>query len=114
MDRAKETLIPKKVFKGSRIVSGVMDGTAIGMLIFAAILPIVIILWWGKPILLRDLVTLVFLGLYVFAVISTFAIIVLWGLQRLDLPNKFMMWLGGATVGEIAGLLAFGYKELFK
>ena len=107
MPRARqiETLSPKQLIKAARVVSGI-DWTAVGLLIFAAIIPILTCLWWGKPSSLPELVTLVLLGLFAFAVISTFAIIVLWGIGRLELPDRFMAWLGGATVGEIAGLLA--------
>jgi len=114
LPKAKETLTTNKVIKGAREVSGIVDWSAIGLLIFAAVIPTALAIWWGKPSSLPELVTLVLLGLYVFAVISTFAIIMLWGLRRLDLPDRFMSWLGGATVGEIVGLLAFIVRWVLK
>lgn len=103
---------PEEVFQASRIVTGPELGIGVGLLVFAAIFPSAAILWWGRPSTLSDFVTLVFLWIYMFAVIATFAIIVLWGLGRLDLPGNFMKWLGGATVGEIAGLLLFVLKRV--
>ncbi len=104
----------QELFKASRVVTGAELTTGIGLVIFAAVVPIATILWWGRPTLLADFVTLVFLGIYVFAVIATFAIIILWGLGRLELPDKFMDKLGVATIGEIAGLLLFMLKYLFR
>lgn len=104
---------PEEVFHASRVVTGPELGIGIGLLVFAAIFPSAVILWWGRPGALSDFVTLVILWIYMFAVISTFAIILLWGLGRLDLPAGFMKWLGGATVGEIAGLLLFALKHVF-
>ena len=114
MAAQKETPVPKRFIQGSREVSTFADATAIGLLIFAAVIPIAIAAWWGRPAAFADLITMTLLGLFVFAVIATFAIIVLWGLKRLDLSEKFMMWLGGATVGEIIGLLAYIIHHLFK
>jgi len=109
----KETLTPRRIIKSVREVSALYDWTAIGLLIFAAVIPIAVAMWWGRPATIADLATIIMLGLFIFAVISTFAIIVLWGLGRLSLTDKFMTWLGGATVGEIAGLVAFIIHFLF-
>jgi hypothetical protein len=108
-------LTPKKVILSAREIPG-ENWTAIGLLIFAAVIPVALTVWWEKhsPMTLPDLVTLLFMDIYIFAVVSTFAIIVLWGLNRLDLPNKFMSWLGAATVGEIAGLLGYVIHIIFK
>ena len=108
----RDSVTPKKLFKNVREVSP-FDWTAIAMLMFAALVPIAIAIYWGHPGSIGDLATIVFLGLFVFAVIATFSIIVLWGLGRLALPDKFMSWLGAATIGEIAGLLAFVIHHLF-
>ena len=62
---------------------------------------------------LDNFVALALLGTYIFAVIETFAVIILWGLGRLYLPPKFVPWLGGATIGEIAVLLTIVVKKLF-
>jgi hypothetical protein len=62
---------------------------------------------------LDNFIALTFLGTYVFAVIETFAVILLWGLGRLSLPSTFVPWLGGATIGEIAGLLLLVVKKVF-
>jgi len=110
----KETPPARKYIRSAREVSTVVDWAAIGLLIFAAVVPIAIAMWWGRPSVFADLITMILLGLFVFAVIATFAIIVLWGLKRLDLTEKFMSWLGGATVGEIIGLLAYIVHRLFK
>lgn len=109
-----ETPASGEVFKAGRLVTGFELRTALGLLIFAALVPICTILWWGRPSALPEFVTLVFLGLFVFAVLATFAIIVLWGLGRLDLPGSFMKWLGLATIGEIVGLLLFVLRYILK
>jgi hypothetical protein len=110
----KETPPDRKYIQAAREVSTVADWTPIGLLIFAAVVPIAIAMWWGRPSTFADLITMILLGLFVFAVIANFAIIVLWGLKRLDLPERFMSWLGGATVGEIIGLSAYIVHHIFK
>lgn len=44
-------------------------------------------------------------SLFSFAVVATFGIIIAQGLNRLSLASGLLNWLGGATVGEIAGML---------
>ena len=112
-DKEPESLPPRDVFKASRIVTGIELKTGIGLLVFAAVVPIATSLWWGRPATFAEFTSLIFLGIYMFAVIATFAIIILWGLGRLDLPDKFMAWLGVATIGEIAGLLAYVVRQIF-
>jgi hypothetical protein len=108
-------LTPKKIVLSARELPG-ENWTAIGLLIFAAVIPVALTIWWEShsPMTLAELITLLFMDIYIFAVVSTFAIIVLWGLKRLDLPNKFMSWLGAATVGEIAGLLTYVIHIILK
>jgi hypothetical protein len=110
----EESLVSKPLIQSAREIPG-ENWTAIGLLIFAAIVPVALTVWWAhrSPMELTDLITLIFMDLYIFAVISTFAIIVLWGLGRLTLPGKFMSWLGAATVGEIVGLLTYVVHFVF-
>ena len=103
----------RTIIKSGRVVTGIETKLALGLIVFAATVPIVTIAWWGRPVTLTDFLTLIFVGIYMFAVITTFAIILLVGLGRLDLPEKFMYWLGVATIGEDAGLLMFVIKKVF-
>lgn len=103
----KETPPTREPFKASRLVTGFEIKTGIGLLIFSAVIPIVTVWWWGRPASFGEFITLIFVGIYMFAVLATFAIIVLWGLGRLDLPGKFVWWLGGATIGEVAVFVTY-------
>lgn len=103
----------REVIKAARIVTGLEIKIGIALLIFAAVFPTAACLWWGRPDTFGEFTTLFFLWIYMFAVIATFAIIILWGLGRLDLPGKFMGWLGAATIGEIVGLLAYVLHQIF-
>ena len=48
------------------------------------------------------------------SIAATYSIIVVWGLGYLPhLPVSFAHWLGGATVGQTAGLLAMIVRSLF-
>jgi hypothetical protein len=53
--------------------------------------------------------------LYSFLIVSTVTIIFFegFGVGGFDLPDKFLNWLGGATIGEIGSLLAIVYKSYF-
>jgi hypothetical protein len=44
---------------------------------------------------------------------STMLIFFLQGFGKFSLPESILKWLGGATVGEIAGLLAIAIRPLF-
>jgi hypothetical protein len=105
---------PIEVVDQARVVTGPELLVGLGLVVFG-FLPLVAI--WGYlqklPFQLDNFVALVLLGIYVFAVIETFAIIVLWGLGRLYLPPKFVPWLGGVTIGEIAVMLTIVVKKLF-
>jgi hypothetical protein len=103
-----------EVIKASRIVTGYELGAGLGLLAFAVLVPSLALLLWGRAETFAQFVSMIFLWIYMFAVIATFAIVILWGLGRLDIPDSFMKWLGGATIGEIAGLLAFVVKQIFK
>ena len=109
-----ERPISRDVFKASRIVTGIELKTGIGLLVFAAVVPIAACAWWGRPATFAEFTSLIFLGIYMFASIATFAIIILWGLGRLDLPDKFMHWLGGVTLGEISVLVTYIVHQIFK
>jgi hypothetical protein len=105
MKEAKETPNRRRIIKSSREIYFATDWAAVGLLVFAVLCPVAAVAWWGKPNSFSELVTEMIVGVYVFAVIATFSIILLRGLNRLDLPDKFMYWLGGATIGEVVGLL---------
>jgi len=106
-----ETLVPRDPIKGSRIVTPIELGAGLGLLAFAAVVPIAALQWWGRPATFEEFTKMVFLGIYMFAVFTTFAIIFLRGLGRLDIPDKFMNWLGAATIGELVGLLAYALRQ---
>jgi hypothetical protein len=105
---------PLNLIKASRVVTGYELGAGLGLLAFAVAIPIAAILWWGRPGTFAEFTSIIFLGTYMFAVIATFAIIILWGLGRLDIPESFMKWLGGATIGEVVGLVVFVIKQIYK
>lgn len=56
------------------------------------------------------------LGTYLLLILSTLSIIFLQGFhyKNFDIDDKFLQWLGGATIGEVAGLLALVYGALFR
>jgi hypothetical protein len=95
-------------------VSGWEIAGAIGLLLFGVV-PLVMgwIFLLKRTFDLQEYMAVTLLGIYAFAVIVTFAIILLWGFRRLELPDKFVSWLGGATVGEVAGMVLFIVKKVF-
>jgi hypothetical protein len=99
------------VIKAARVVTGYELGAGLGLLTVAVAIPVCTVLWWGRPGTFTEFVSIIVLAIYMFTVIATFAIILLWGLGRLDLPHSFMKWLGGATVGEVVGLLFYVLKQ---
>jgi hypothetical protein len=106
----RDKLEPGNVIRAAGIVTKMELGAGLGLLLFAATVPIATMLWWGRPAAFAEFTTMIFLGIYMYTVITTFAIIFLWGLGRLVIPDQFMRWLGAATIGEIAGLLGFGLQ----
>ena len=110
----QETVVTREVVKSARVVTGIELTTGLALLFFAAAVPVATALWWGRPTTFQELASLIFLGTFMFCVIATFAVIILWGLGRLDLPSKFVGWLGGATIGEVAGLVAFVLHWIFR
>jgi hypothetical protein len=112
--KEKEQAPLLEVVKSARVATGYEMGAGLGLLVLAVVIPILMALWWGRPSTFAELTSLVFLGIYIFAVIATFSIILLWGLGRLEIPDSFMKWLGGATIGEVAGLLLYVLKQVFK
>jgi hypothetical protein len=82
--------------------------------ILVLFLPFIILFYvGGKPADLQGLVAIMILGIFSFAVMATFDVILFWGLGALSLPAAFVHWLGGATVGEIAGLLIIIVRRVF-
>ena len=61
----------------------------------------------------KDYLALCIATLFSFAVVATFGIIIGVGLKRLVLEPTMFNWLGGATVGEIAGMLYIIIKAYF-
>src|SRR5208282_2173810 len=112
--RREDIVVPDTVepIRDARNVSSVELVGGI-FLIVAGILP-----WWVLLGLfhkqLSEVITVSVLGLYVFVVFETFAVFFLAGLGRLSFPDKFLHWLGGATVGEVAGLLYYVIKHFEK
>lgn len=107
----KDTPPEIEVIKAARVVTGYELGAGLGLLAVAVAIPVSTVLWWGRPGTFAEFISIVVLAIYMFTVIATFAVIVLWGLGRLDLPHSFMKWLGGATVGEVVGLLVYVLKQ---
>jgi hypothetical protein len=66
-----------------------------------------------NEIALDQLITLNVLAAFFFAIIETFSLILLRGFGRITLPDKFMHWLGVATVGQVAGMLVWIIKKVF-
>jgi hypothetical protein len=108
-----EQKLPDETVTASRVVAGYEIGAGLGLLAVAVLVPTVAMVWRGKPAEFREFTSMILLWIYMFAVIATFSIIILWGLGRLILPEKFMNWLGGATIGEIAGMVLFVVKQIF-
>ncbi len=98
--------------KEAKVVSGIELSAAIALLLFG-IIPFMLGFWFlrGRPFDLREFALVEVLGIFVFAVIETFAIIVLWGLGRLDLPEKFVHWLGLANGGGNSWTGRCDYQE---
>jgi hypothetical protein len=103
---------PIEFVEQARVVTGPELLVGLGLVIFG-FLPLLAI-WIVVQKLtfqLENFIALALVGTYIFAVIETFAIIILWGLGRLYLPPKFVPWLGGVTIGEIAVLLTIVVKK---
>jgi hypothetical protein len=66
-----------------------------------------------KDMTFEQLITLNVLAAFFFTMIETFSLILLRGFGRISVPDKFMHWLGGATVGQVAGMLLWIIKKLF-
>ena len=64
---------------------------------------------------LRERSVYLMLSLFALGLVSTFVIIFFEGFHvgGFDLPDEFLHWLGGATVGEVAGLLVITFRYLF-
>ncbi len=103
--QATEQKVPDEIIKRARDVTGYELGAGLGLLAVAVLIPTFGMIWWGRPTGFPEFTSMILLWIYMFAVIATFSIVILWGLGRLELPAKFMNWLGGATIGEVAGLV---------
>lgn len=112
--RDVDAIKPIEFVEDARVVTGAELFVGLGLVIFG-LLPLlgIWIVLQKIPFQLDNFIALALVGTYIFAVIETFAIIILWGLGRLYLPPKFVPWLGGATIGEIAVLLTIVVKKLF-
>lgn len=90
------------------------DKGAIALLAFG-MLPLVVgwIFLFRRDFDMGEFIGINVLTVFVFAVVETFSIFFLWGLGRLDLPAKLVHWLGGATVGEVAGMLILIINSIF-
>lgn len=111
-----ETPKPIEVVKAARVVTGAEIWVGL-ILVLIGVIPLFMLIWaeHGKASFHSDeFIVSTLTGTFIFAVFETFAIILLWGLGRLELPEKFVHWLGGATVGEIATLLTIIVKQVFK
>lgn len=82
-------------------------------LIVAGVAPLAFLLY-SYHSQLAETITATIIGTYTFAVFETFAIFLLWGFRRLSMPDKFVHWLGAATVGEVAGLVALILKYVLR
>jgi hypothetical protein len=69
-----------------------------------------------SEISLRELIVKVLLTTFCVVVFSTVIIIFLQGFRfsEFNLPIEFLKWLGGATLGEVVGLVALICHQLFK
>lgn len=102
-----------EVITADRVITGYELGAALGLLAVAVLIPSLAMIWRGRASTFAEFTSMILLWIYMFAVIATFSIIILWGFGRLVLPEKFMNWLGAATIGEIAGILLFVIKQIF-
>jgi hypothetical protein len=116
MPRKKITLQPINAVQASRVVSGAEVWVAL-ILVLIGVIPLFFLIWSlhnVTPFRADEFIILTLTGTFIFALFETFAIILLWGLGRLELPEKFVHWLGAATVGEIATFLTIVVKHVFK
>lgn len=104
-------LEPREFFKDARVVTGLAMGIA---LIVLGMLPLLAIwiLVRSMPFEIHNFIALTLVGTFLFVVVETFAVIILWGFRQIDLPQTFVRWLGGATIAEVAILLAIVVKKL--
>ena len=64
---------------------------------------------------LRNIVLIFLLCAFGFLLLATMGIFFLQGfrVRGFDLPTKVLLWLGGATIGEVAGLLVLCVRNVF-
>lgn len=111
-DKSPIETIP--IVKAARVVTGAEIWVGL-LLVLVGILPIFALIAVSvyEKFAPKDFMIYTLIGTFIFAVIETFAVILLWGLGRLELPEKFVHWLGGATIGEIATFLGVIVKSVF-
>jgi len=63
---------------------------------------------------IRERVVRFLLYAYGFSLIATFCLLYLQGFGVVSLSANLMHWLGGAIIGELAGLFALVIKSVFK
>ncbi len=113
-EEEEEEYKPYEAIRRAENVSGWEIAGAIALLLFGVV-PLVVgwLFLRQGTIELQTYMAVTLLGIYAFAVIVTFATILLWGFRRLELPDKFVSWLGAATVGEVAGMVLFIVRKVF-
>lgn len=62
---------------------------------------------------IRETIVRFLLWAYGFSIVATFGLFYLEGLGRSSLGKELMNWLGGAVIGELAGLFALVVKGVF-
>jgi len=62
---------------------------------------------------IRENIVRFLLGAYGFSLVATFGLLYLEGLGWISLGKELMNWLGGAIIGELAGLFALVIKGMF-
>jgi hypothetical protein len=69
-----------------------------------------------RTLRMREKLLTCLLYLYVFLIITTITIFFLQGFHvcGFDLESSLLMWLGGATVGEVAGLITLTVTNYLK
>ncbi|MES0490584.1 MAG: hypothetical protein ABUK01_11355 [Leptospirales bacterium] len=63
---------------------------------------------------LQKVITYSTIVLFAASMTATFVIIFGIALWEFKLPKSFLNWMGGATIGQIGGLMAIVYKGVFR
>lgn len=62
---------------------------------------------------IRERIVGFLLGAYGFTILATFGLFYLEGLGMISLGKSIMNWLGGAVIGELAGLFSLVIRGMF-